>query len=49
MDMEMVRAMRSLFPSAWAWATSGSSSTAMELVMAEGKKINGMAMPVRTP
>ena len=41
--------MRSLFPRDWASAAEGSSKTAMEFVMAEGKKIKGMAMLVRTP
>ena len=40
-DMEMVREIRDWSPSAWASATVGSKSTAMELVMAEGKRIKG--------
>ena len=41
--------MRPSLPSAWAWATVGSSRTAMELVMAEGNRMNGSAMLVSTP
>jgi hypothetical protein len=48
-DMEMVREIRDWSPSAWASATVGSKSTAMELVMAEGKRIKGIAIPVSTP
>lgn len=39
-----------MFPSVrLAPATAGSRITAMELVMADGKKIKGSAIPVRTP
>ena len=41
--------MRSRLPADWASATVGRSSTDMELVMADGKKMKGMAMPVSTP
>lgn len=40
-ETEMVWAMRDSLPSAWASATVGSKSTAMELVMAEGNIIKG--------
>ena len=41
--------IRSLFPADWAFATVGSRRTAIELVMAEGNRIKGMAIPVSTP
>ena len=41
--------MRSVLPLACASAAEGRRSTAMELVMAEGKKIKGIAILVRTP
>ena len=44
--MEEIRAS---LPSAWASATVGSRSTAMELVMAEGNRMKGRAMLVSTP
>ena len=47
--MEITEEMRSSFPSDWASATVGSRSTAMELVMAEGKRMKGRLIPVNTP
>ena len=46
---EITEEMRSSFPSDWASATVGSRSTAMELVMAEGKRMKGRLIPVNTP
>ena len=36
-------------PDAWISATAGMSMTETELVMAEGKRMQGSAIPVRTP
>ena len=39
----------SIFFSSWALATIGSKRTLNELDRAEGKKMSGIAMPVKTP
>ena len=52
MDLDVYKRqeeIRASLPSAWASATVGRRSTAMELVMADGNRIKGRAMLVSTP
>ena len=47
--MDIVEEMLFQLPKDWALATVGSKRTATELVIAEGNKTKGRAMPVSTP
>ena len=38
-----------VFPSAWVFVTAGMRTVPTELVTADGKRIQGSAMPVSTP
>ena len=49
MVLRVSLSMAVLFPEAWASETVGSSITARELVMADGKSTRGSAMPVSVP
>ena len=46
---KMLERMLWYLPAAWSWAMLGSSRTELELVMAEGNRIKGSAIPVSTP
>ena len=47
--MEIPSAMPEVFPADWCLAVDGSRTTAREFTRAEGKRTNGIAMPVRVP